>query len=137
MAQSDENACTWHARIRGAQLRRGGSSGERSGPATRVEIDQLDALRCISARGEIGPGEEHVAGNWRTDDVEQPMSVLPMNIDALAVNANHRMKGRTAEINKFGHDSRFLRNGEFYLGGCTSPFAVGRTDVVRSGLVKP
>ncbi len=42
-----------------------------------------------------------------------------------------RMLARRTEIAALGHDARFLRNWEFYLGICAAAFAVERTDVVQ------
>jgi len=42
-----------------------------------------------------------------------------------------RMRERTDEILKLGHDQKFLRNWQFYLGVCAATFAVDRTDVVQ------
>jgi cyclopropane-fatty-acyl-phospholipid synthase len=46
-----------------------------------------------------------------------------------------RMQGQEAAIRALGHDERFLRNWEFYLGICAATFAVARTDVVQVELV--
>jgi cyclopropane-fatty-acyl-phospholipid synthase len=42
-----------------------------------------------------------------------------------------RMRRREADIIALGHDERFLRNWQFYLGICAAAFAVERTDVVQ------
>ena len=42
-----------------------------------------------------------------------------------------RMVGATGAIQALGHDTRFLRNWEFYLAICAAAFAVDRTDVVQ------
>jgi cyclopropane-fatty-acyl-phospholipid synthase len=42
-----------------------------------------------------------------------------------------RMKGAADKIVALGHDTRFLRNWEFYLAICAAAFAVDRTDVVQ------
>jgi cyclopropane-fatty-acyl-phospholipid synthase len=42
-----------------------------------------------------------------------------------------RMMGASDRIRALGHDTRFLRNWEFYLAICASSFAVDRTDVVQ------
>jgi cyclopropane-fatty-acyl-phospholipid synthase len=46
-----------------------------------------------------------------------------------------RMQGQEAAIKALGHDDKFLRNWEFYLGICAATFAVARTDVVQVELV--
>ena len=42
-----------------------------------------------------------------------------------------RMRARTDEILALGHDQKFLRNWQFYLGICAASFAVDRSDVVQ------
>jgi cyclopropane-fatty-acyl-phospholipid synthase len=42
-----------------------------------------------------------------------------------------RMQQQEDAITALGHDQRFLRNWEFYLGICAAAFAVSRTDVVQ------
>jgi cyclopropane-fatty-acyl-phospholipid synthase len=42
-----------------------------------------------------------------------------------------RMIGANDKIRALGHDTRFLRNWEFYLAICAAAFAVGRTDVMQ------
>jgi cyclopropane-fatty-acyl-phospholipid synthase len=44
---------------------------------------------------------------------------------------SERMRQRSEDIRALGHDNRFLRNWQFYLGICASTFAVARTDVVQ------
>jgi cyclopropane-fatty-acyl-phospholipid synthase len=47
-----------------------------------------------------------------------------------------RMQEKSAEITALGHDERFLRNWQFYLGICAAAFSVGRTDVSQVELVR-
>ncbi len=47
-----------------------------------------------------------------------------------------RMRAKNAEIKALGHDERFLRNWQFYLGICAAAFSVERTDVVQVELVR-
>ncbi|HTO41869.1 MAG TPA: cyclopropane-fatty-acyl-phospholipid synthase family protein [Rhizomicrobium sp.] len=42
-----------------------------------------------------------------------------------------RMGLREADIRALGHDTKFLRNWQFYLGICAAAFAVDRTDVLQ------
>lgn len=42
-----------------------------------------------------------------------------------------RMTAREADIRALGHDTKFLRNWQFYLGICAAAFAVDRTDVIQ------
>ena len=46
-----------------------------------------------------------------------------------------RMQAKSQEIMALGHDERFLRNWQFYLGICAAAFNVSRTDVVQVELV--
>jgi cyclopropane-fatty-acyl-phospholipid synthase len=46
-----------------------------------------------------------------------------------------RMQEKRDDIMALGHDQKFLRNWEFYLGMCAAAFEVGRTDVVQVELV--
>ena len=48
-----------------------------------------------------------------------------------------RMQARRGDIMALGHDQKFLRNWEFYLGSCATAFAVARTDVVQAELINP
>ncbi len=42
-----------------------------------------------------------------------------------------RMQDAQDAIQSLGHDARFFRNWQFYLGMCAAAFAVGRTDVIQ------
>ena len=46
-----------------------------------------------------------------------------------------RMQAQEGAIRALGHDQKFLRNWEFYLGICAAAFEVARTDVVQVELV--
>ena len=46
------------------------AKGAQPGPGARFQIDDWDVLRRIMARGDIGLGEEYIAGSWETDNVE-------------------------------------------------------------------
>ena len=41
------------------------------------------------------------------------------------------MIARKDEILALGHDQKFFRNWQFYLGICAAAFSVDRTDVVQ------
>jgi len=49
---------------------------------------------------------------------------------------SERMQEKSADIKALGHDERFLRNWEFYLGICAAAFSVERTDVSQVELVR-
>ena len=55
--------------------------GRYPGPAARFEIHEWDVLRRIMARGDIGLGEEYIAGSWDTDNVEKLVSLFLLNLD--------------------------------------------------------
>src|SRR5579862_6078357 len=53
------------------------------GPEARFEIRDWDVLRRIMARGDIGLGEEYIAGSWDTDSIEELVSLFLLNLDRL------------------------------------------------------
>ncbi len=55
--------------------------GIHPGPSARFQITDWDVLRRIMARGDIGLGEEYIAGSWTTDSVENLVSVFLLNMD--------------------------------------------------------
>jgi cyclopropane-fatty-acyl-phospholipid synthase len=55
--------------------------GQHPGPAARFHIHEWDVLRRIMARGDIGLGEEYIAGAWDTDNVENLVSLFLLNLD--------------------------------------------------------
>jgi len=55
--------------------------GRYPGPSARFEIHEWDVLRRIMARGDIGLGEEYIAGSWDTDNVEKLVSLFLLNLD--------------------------------------------------------
>ena len=56
-------------------------AGANPGPHARFAITEWDVLRRIMARGDIGLGEEYIAGSWSTDSVENLVSVFLLNLD--------------------------------------------------------
>ena len=59
------------------------AGGKAPGPEARFQIQDWDVLRRIMARGDIGLGEEFIAGTWNTDDVEALVSLFLLNLDHL------------------------------------------------------
>ena len=55
--------------------------GAHPGPSARFAIKDWDVLRRIMARGDIGLGEEYIAGSWTTDSVENLVSLFLLNLD--------------------------------------------------------
>lgn len=58
-------------------------AGPRPGPKARFEIKEWGVLDRLVARGDIGLGEDYIAGAWETDDVEAVISLFLMNLDQL------------------------------------------------------
>ena len=56
-------------------------TGANPGPSARFAIKDWDVLRRILARGDIGLGEEFIAGSWTTDSVENLVSLFLLNLD--------------------------------------------------------
>jgi cyclopropane-fatty-acyl-phospholipid synthase len=57
--------------------------GDKPGPQARFAIKDWDELRRLLARGDIGLGEEFIAGSWTTDNIENLISVFLLNLDQL------------------------------------------------------
>jgi cyclopropane-fatty-acyl-phospholipid synthase len=55
--------------------------GTQTGPEASFRIHDWDVLRRIMARGDIGLGEEYIAGSWNTDSVEKLVSLFLLNLD--------------------------------------------------------
>ena len=55
--------------------------GVHPGPSARFHIHEWDVLRRIMARGDIGLGEEYIAGTWESDSVENLVSLFLLNLD--------------------------------------------------------
>src|SRR5690348_12382073 len=55
--------------------------GRLAGPKASFQIHDWDVLRRIMARGDIGLGEEYIAGSWETDSVENLVSLFLLNLD--------------------------------------------------------
>ena len=55
--------------------------GAHPGPSARFHIHEWDVLRRIMARGDIGLGEEYIAGTWDSDSVENLVSLFLLNLD--------------------------------------------------------
>ena len=55
--------------------------GPQPGPSARFEIKHWDVIARAVARGDIGLGEDYIAGAWDTDDVEALISLFLLNLD--------------------------------------------------------
>ena len=58
-------------------------AGPQPGPAARFHIKEWDVLNRLVARGDIGLGEDYIAGAWETDDIEALISLFLLNLDHL------------------------------------------------------
>jgi cyclopropane-fatty-acyl-phospholipid synthase len=54
--------------------------GAQPGPNARFRIEDWSVLRRIMARGDIGLGEEYIAGCWQADDIENLVSLFLVNL---------------------------------------------------------
>ena len=59
------------------------AGGKKPGPNARFQIQDWDVVRRILARGDIGLGEEYIAGSWETDSVEKLVSLFLLNLEHL------------------------------------------------------
>lgn len=55
--------------------------GTKPGPIARFEIRDWDVISRAAARGDIGLGEDYIAGAWTTDSIENLISLFLMNMD--------------------------------------------------------
>ena len=56
------------------------AKGARPGPRAWLKITDWDVLRRIMARGDVGLGEEYIAGSWQSDNIENLMSLFLLNL---------------------------------------------------------
>jgi len=59
------------------------AGGKSPGPNARFHIRDWDVIRRVMARGDIGLGEEYIAGSWETDNVENLISLFLLNLHHL------------------------------------------------------
>jgi cyclopropane-fatty-acyl-phospholipid synthase len=59
------------------------AGGKTPGPNARFHIHDWDVIRRVMARGDIGLGEEFIAGSWETDNVENLISLFLLNLHHL------------------------------------------------------
>jgi cyclopropane-fatty-acyl-phospholipid synthase len=55
--------------------------GPEPGPKARFAIESWDVIARVVARGDIGLGEDYIAGAWNTDDVEALISLFLLNME--------------------------------------------------------
>ena len=55
--------------------------GPEPGRQARFAIKSWDVIARVLARGDIGLGEDYIAGAWETDDIEALVALLLLNLD--------------------------------------------------------
>jgi cyclopropane-fatty-acyl-phospholipid synthase len=70
------------------------AKGTRPGPQARFQIADWEVLRRILARGDIGLGEEYIAGSWQTDSIEKLVSLFLLNLEHFAAFADGNLLNR-------------------------------------------
>ncbi|MBI1330156.1 MAG: methyltransferase domain-containing protein [Alphaproteobacteria bacterium] len=58
-------------------------AGAEAGPSARFHIREWAVLERLLSRGDIGLGEDYIAGAWDTDNIENLVSVFLLNLDEL------------------------------------------------------
>jgi cyclopropane-fatty-acyl-phospholipid synthase len=72
--------------------------GKHPGPSARFEIHEWDVLRRVLARGDIGLGEEYIAGSWDSDSVENLIALFLLNLDHFSDFADGNIFNRMAFV---------------------------------------
>lgn len=68
--------------------------GPRPGPHARFEVHDWGVLQRAAARGDIGLGEDYIAGAWDTDDIEALIAFLLANLDQIEGYAHGNLLNR-------------------------------------------
>ncbi|HUO92527.1 MAG TPA: cyclopropane-fatty-acyl-phospholipid synthase family protein [Rhizomicrobium sp.] len=68
--------------------------GSRPGPSARFQIHDWSVVQRAAARGDIGLGEDYIAGGWDTDDLEALITYFLVNFDQLEGYANGNILNR-------------------------------------------
>ncbi|HTW33294.1 MAG TPA: cyclopropane-fatty-acyl-phospholipid synthase family protein [Rhizomicrobium sp.] len=69
-------------------------TGRLPGPSVRFQIHDWSVLQRAAARGDIGLGEDYIAGGWDTDDIEALITYFLLNFDQLDDYANGNFLNR-------------------------------------------
>ena len=85
--------------------------GHHPGPTARFVLHDWNVLRHVAMRGDIALGEDYVAGAWETDDVENLVTLLLLNMDVFERYARGNALARLALMIQ----DRFVRRNS--LGG--------------------
>ena len=73
-------------------------TGPKPGPKARFVVKDWDVLQRLVARGDIGLGEDYIAGSWQTDSVENLITLFLLNLDYLEGFAHGTLWNRLAFI---------------------------------------
>jgi cyclopropane-fatty-acyl-phospholipid synthase len=68
--------------------------GSQPGPHATMQIHEWDVIERLAARGDIGLGEDYIAGAWDTDDLEALITLFLLNMDQLEAFANGNLANR-------------------------------------------
>jgi cyclopropane-fatty-acyl-phospholipid synthase len=71
-------------------------AGVKSGPAAQFRIHDWGVIERVVARGDIGLGEDFIAGAWETPDLEALISFFLLNMDELEDFAHGNLLHRVA-----------------------------------------
>jgi cyclopropane-fatty-acyl-phospholipid synthase len=81
--------------------------GPQPGPVAHFHIRDWGVIERLVARGDIGLGEDYIAGAWDTDDLEALISFFLLNLDQLEGFAHGNMANRLLFVL---HNSLVRRN---------------------------
>ncbi|MBP6012545.1 MAG: class I SAM-dependent methyltransferase [Alphaproteobacteria bacterium] len=70
------------------------ATGRQAGPKARFVIKDWDVIARVVARGDIGLGEDYIAGAWQTDSIEALFSLFLLNLDHFEGYAHGNMWSR-------------------------------------------
>ncbi len=73
-------------------------TGPKPGPTARFAIKDWDVLQRLVARGDVGLGEDYIAGSWQTDSVENLIALFLLNLDYFEGFAHGTLWNRLAFI---------------------------------------
>ena len=73
-------------------------TGPKPGPTARFAVKDWDVLQRLVARGDIGLGEDYIAGSWQTDSVENLIALFLLNLDYFEGFAHGTLWNRLAFI---------------------------------------
>ena len=72
--------------------------GREAGPSARFVLNDWAGLRHVVERGDIALGEDYIAGDWQTDDIEALIQLFLLNMEALGALAHGGLFARLALV---------------------------------------